>query len=150
MEMLLPRTKDFLRRAREKYGYKNQISICMEELNELAAVLPKYIRYDYHEEAVNGMREKVIDECADVLNAIDHIQEIFGITDEDLVLRSAKKMDRVAGWLIKGGKKVTLEERDIPDKPCPLCKFNGGDPFAMPCWYCNTHQDYGGFTLSDS
>ena len=45
-DMLHEQEKKVLEEARNTYGSKNQILVCMEELNELACVLAKYPRYD--------------------------------------------------------------------------------------------------------
>lgn len=147
MDNLLRDTKEILALAREHYGYKNQILVAIEELNELASVLPKYPRYDLHEEAVKALREAVLDECSDILNVIDHIQAIFDISDEELIYHAAEKMRRVAKWLFKETAQASVEDREIPDKPCPLCVYNGGDPFMLPCLHCNTQPGYQGFVL---
>lgn len=99
MEILQEKTKNTLMRAREIYGYSNQILVAMEELNELAAVLAKYGRYSEHDKALHALKDKVIDEVADVLNVIDHIQAIFDISDENLVLRCEQKAQRLERWL---------------------------------------------------
>ena len=52
---------EILSKARETYGNKNQILVCIEELNELACVLAKYPRYDDDKEAVRDLYSKAID-----------------------------------------------------------------------------------------
>lgn len=148
MEILYSDTKEILTMAREHYGYKNQILVAIEELNELAAVLAKYPRYDTHTEAVEKLRSAVLDECSDVLNVLDHIQAIFQLKDAELVCRAAEKMRRVAKWLQVDGLQISTEDRSVPVKPCPLCVYNGGDPFASPCLHCHTTIGYQGFVLN--
>lgn len=99
MEILTKYTKDTLARAREVYGETNQILVSIEELNELAAVCAKYPRFDDKEEAVQKLREKVIDEVADVFNVLDHIQAVFHIQDAEAVARAASKAERINRWL---------------------------------------------------
>lgn len=147
MDILYQRTKDTLRAARDRYGYQNQVLVAIEELNELSCVLAKYPRYDLHTEAVTSLREKVLEECGDVLNALDHVQAIFGISDFEAVEVAARKMDRVRRWLLTSEtQEVGTVDRDIPEKPCAMCKSNGGDPFSMPCLACHTKPGYKGFS----
>lgn len=146
MNSLFERTKEILSSARERYGNKNQILVSVEELNELSCVLTKYPRYETHETAVSELREKVIEECGDVFNALDHVQAIFDISDEEIVEAAAKKGDRLLRWLNKNGMEVTVHDRDVPEKPCPMCIFNGHDPFREPCKTCRTKPGYRGFT----
>ena len=150
MDILLDRTKETLSSAREHYGYKNQILVAIEELNELACVLAKYPRYELHEDALQNLRPQVLEELADVFNVIDHIQDIFGITDEEVVIEAAHKGDRLLRWLDTEGMQVTTEERDVPKNPCPMCMYNGADPFAMPCFVCKTQPGYKGFVKRKS
>lgn len=148
MEILFKRTKATLAKARETYGNEHQLSVCIEELNELSGVLTKYIRYDTHEKAVTELRDRVMDECGDVLNALDHIQAIFGIKDIEIVEAAAQKGDRVQEWLEDPSKsmEVSMKKREVPKKPCPLCMYNGADPFIHPCIICTTQPGYRGFT----
>lgn len=147
MDILFDRTRKFLQAARETYGNDNQILVAVEELNELSCVLTKYPRYNTHTKAVEELRARVLEECGDVLNVLDHIQAIFGITDEEMVLASAKKGDRLGKWLNQSDEiEQTTNDRDVPEKPCALCMYNGADPFIMPCFVCNTREGYKGFT----
>lgn len=151
MEILYERTKEALKKAREKYGYQNQVLIAIEELNELSCVLAKYPRFETHMSAVDGLREHVLEECADVVNVLDHVQAIFGINDTEIVECAGKKGDRLSHWLLKDEtQNITTKDREIPEKPCPLCMNNGSDPFSMPCIVCHTKHGYKGFLLKDS
>ena len=60
--MLTEKSKLVLSKARLTYGNKNQISVAIEELNELACVLCKFIRYEHEEDAVEALYDKVVDE----------------------------------------------------------------------------------------
>lgn len=146
MNCLFERTRKTLHRAREEYGYKNQVLVAVEELNELSCALAKYPRYDDHEKAVAELREHVLEECADVLNVLDHIQAIFHITDAQIVHTAAKKGDRLAHWLKQGKTlEASTEEREIPEEPCEECIYRGANRFAMPCILCSTRPGYEGF-----
>lgn len=146
MNVLFKRTKEALSSAREHYGFKNQILVSVEELTELSCVLTKYPRYETHEAAVRELRDHVIEECGDVFNALDHIQAIFDITDDEIIEAAGKKGDRLMRWLATEGMEVTTQDRDVPTNPCPLCLYNGADPFSMPCYVCHTQPGYKGFT----
>lgn len=147
MDALFKRTKESLAAAREHFGYDNQILVCVEELNELSCLLTKYPRYDgSHQEAVDSLRDRVLEECGDVFNALDHIQAIFGISDNEIIEAAAKKGDRLLKWLKASGMKITMEDREVPNSPCPMCMYNGADPFALPCFICKTKPEYKGFT----
>lgn len=147
MDILYDRTKQTLKMARDTYGYRNQVLIAIEELNELSCVLAKYPRFDTHEAAMEKIKEHVLEECGDVLNALDHVQAIFNITDEEMVEVAAKKGDRLLRWLISSDtQEVTTLDRAIDVKLCPICVSNGSDPFAMPCIICNTKPGYKGFS----
>lgn len=145
MDILFKRTKETLSAARSAYGNINQILVSVEELNELACVLTKYPRYETHEAALKDLREHVLEECGDVFNALDHIQAIFEISDEEIIEAASKKSDRLMFWLERQGIEITTKIRDVPNKPCPLCMFNGADPFAAPCYTCHTEPGYKGF-----
>lgn len=116
MADLTPTTKAILGRARDTYGYTKQILVTIEELNELAAVLTKFGRYDTPEEAVAAMHDEILDEYADVLNVLDHIKNIFEIPDRLVVQRAEQKSLRLQSWLMTGRTlKVSTEMREIPD-----------------------------------
>lgn len=147
MDILFSRTRATLAQARETYGNSHQLLVSIEELNELSGVLTKYDRYNTHEKAVQAIRGKVVEECGDVFNALDHIQAIFDISEEEIVEAAAKKGDRLQRWMSKSDNmEITMTDRDVPDKPCPLCMFNGANPFALPCYTCHTEPGYKGYT----
>jgi NTP pyrophosphatase (non-canonical NTP hydrolase) len=148
METLYQRTRDTLEAARERYGPKNQILVAVEELNELSCIVAKYPRYETHSQALQSLRAKVVEELGDVFNAIDHIQAIFEIPDEEIVHSASKKGDRLLLWLAQSdgpGVAIQTQVRDVPDKPCPLCVSNGSDPFKMPCVACRASTNFVGF-----
>jgi len=107
-------TRAVLRRARETYGNINQILVSMGELNELAAACAKYPRYKKHETAVMRTHNEVLDECADVLNSLDHIVNIYGFTDEELRDRAHLKAARLERWIESGpDMEITTVDRDV-------------------------------------
>ena len=53
--MISNKNLEILKRARDTYGNKNQILVCIEELNELACVLAKFPRYNNEEDAVEKL-----------------------------------------------------------------------------------------------
>lgn len=154
MEVLFPQTKEILAKARDAYGNKNQILVSIEELCELASVCAKYPRYDTHNKAVEELRDRVLEEMGDVLNALDHIQAIFGITYDEAADAAAKKGARVARWLSKSrGMEITTQDREVcPSNgaddiaPCERCLYRGADPFSDPCILCTTQPGYPGYT----
>lgn len=124
-EETIIKIQKILKTARETYGDNNQILVAIEELNELACVLAKYPRYDTKEEATAELREKVIDEFADVSIILDHVQNIFGITDEELMERILKKVSRLERWLSHSDSmEETTKDREIDIKipGCQTCR----------------------------
>lgn len=151
MDILYGRTKEALEMARNNYGFKNQVLIAIEELNELSCILAKYPRFETHTDALNTIRDRVLEECGDVLNALDHVQAIFEISDDEIIDVAAQKMDRVRHWLMNSNRQsISTTDREIPNKPCSMCVSNGGDPFAMPCIVCNTKPGYKGFKAKET
>lgn len=103
-----------LDKARKTYGNKNQILVCIEELNELACVLAKYPRYDEHERALLELKDKAVDELADVMVCVDHIQHIFDIDDITLGERVFKKVARLERWIENSDSlQVTVDDRKV-------------------------------------
>jgi len=93
---------EVLQKARDTYGNKNQIMVAIEELNELACILCKYPRYEEHDKAIEELKEKVVDEVADVLIVLNHIVNIFELSyTDDIDPRIEKKTERLSRWLEK-------------------------------------------------
>lgn len=106
--------KKKLQQCRETYGDTAQILVSIEELNELACVLAKYPRYDNPEQAVTELREKALDEAADVFIVLDHIVNILELSDQELAQRIEKKIQRVTRWLDTNDKfSQTLVDRAV-------------------------------------
>lgn len=106
-----------LEKAQSTYGYANQVIVAVEELCELGAVLSKYPRYDFHYDALVALRDKVLEETADVAIMLRHIQMIFGIQPEDLENMMDKKLNRLKRWLSDDDKSFhhTTEDRAVEE-----------------------------------
>lgn len=108
--------KATLQKARETYGNRNQIMVCMEELCELACVLAKYPRYDNETKATQELHDKALDEMADVMIILDHVQNILGFTDEEVSARIKSKVQRVQRWLSSSSNmQQTIDDRKIQE-----------------------------------
>lgn len=128
-----------LKRAVETYGYQRQVCVAAEELCELSAALMKYARYDKHELAIAGMREKITDEVADVYVILHQLYTIFDLRDEEVFPRAEAKVARLAGWL---GKSDSLQQsttdREVPDLSryaprCENCDWHGDQEICDTC-----------------
>ena len=127
-----------LKKAREVYGHKNQILVCIEELNELGAALAKYPRYESEQEAKEKLHDTVLDEVADVLIILDHVQAIVGLTDEEIAGRICEKAARLERWLNNSSSmQRTLEDRAVGSErhSCLGCD-NWENPEANMCGAC--------------
>lgn len=112
-----------LAQARQTYGESNQILVSVEELCELATVCTKYPRYDSKDKALQELRSKAIDEVSDVLIVLDHVANIFELTEEELSARIVGKIDRVSRWLSQSDSmQQTTVDRDVKTVPCSGCK----------------------------
>lgn len=113
-----------LETAQATYGYANQVVVAIEELCELGAVLSKYPRYDFHDDAMKALRGKVVEETADVIIMMKHIQMIFGIQPDELEAMMDKKLNRLKRWLENDDKSFqhTTEDRAV-DKDCSGCYY---------------------------
>lgn len=120
---VLERAQETCTRAREKWGNKNQILVCMEELNELACVLAKFPRYDNEENARTELNSKVIDEVADVQIILLHIKAIFGLSDEAVLQQMSKKLTRLERWLNSDSStQITIKDRVVENNSCEGCQ----------------------------
>lgn len=105
-----------LRKIRRVFGDTHQITVCIEELNELACVLSKYPRYTDKVEAVNDLHSRVLDEYVDVCIILEHVKAIFGLTDGEISRHYDAKIDRIARWLDKNGTpETTLHDREVKE-----------------------------------
>lgn len=115
-------TSGILQKARDCYGNKNQIMVCMEELCELACVLAKYPRYDDETKATAELHDKVLDEVADVIVILDHVQNILHLSDEEISDRINAKCERLNRWLNHSDSmQETVDDRKVIETPEP-CK----------------------------
>lgn len=140
--------KSTLALARATYGDRNQISVAIEELNELACVLCKYIRYNSQEEAVAALKQNVVDELADVVVVMDHIKALFDVSDKLIQQRAEEKVLRVGNWLNKSkSMHQTLVDREVPtlqrqesflEPHCENCANQG----SSVCSECVGHSKY--------
>lgn len=101
-----------LAKARSTYGDTAQILVSTEELCELAAVCAKYPRYTDPEKARSELHSKVIDEVADVLIVLDHVVNIFGLSDQEVQGRIGGKINRLNRWLVQS----TSQEQTTIDR----------------------------------
>lgn len=139
LEEILLRNPDgipgVLKQARDTYGSKNQILVCIEELNELACVLAKYPRYDNEEEAKKELYDAVLDEFADVMIILDHVQSILQLSDEAIHLRILKKVNRLSRWLENStSMQRTVEDRAVELSSCKKCQNYQNPDYTL----CNT------------
>jgi hypothetical protein len=113
-----------LETAQATYGYANQIVVAIEELCELGAVLSKYPRYDFHDDAKKALKDKVLEETADVIIMLRHVQMIFGIQPTEIESMMDKKLNRLKRWLSDEDKSFhhTTEDRAVVDD-CSTCYY---------------------------
>lgn len=90
--------------ALKQYGWTTELLVAIEELNELAAVVAKIPRYEtiHDARADEDLRNRVLDECADVLIVMEYILRSMYITDYEATQRINKKLDRLEKWLDTG------------------------------------------------
>ena len=126
-----------LETAQANYGYANQITVGIEELCELGAVLAKYPRYDFHDDAVEALKDKVLEEVADVIIILRHTQMIFGIQPDELDDMIDKKLNRLKRWLESDDKSFqhTTEDRAVGNK-CEECYYWEHIVEGSPCRDC--------------
>lgn len=106
---------DVLKTIRKLYGNNHQISVCVEELNELACVLCKYSRYTDEEQAIQELRNGVLDEYVDVCIVLEHIKAIFHLKDTEIAKHYDAKLERVSRWVRSENKtpEQTLIDRKV-------------------------------------
>ena len=133
-----------LETAQATYGYGSQIAVAMEELSELGAVLPKYLRYDFHDDAVEALKDKVLEETADVIICIRHIQMIFGIQPTELEAAMDGKLNRLKRWLESDDKSFhhTTEDRAVEEFTCENCYYWEHVNEDAPCGLCSNFSKY--------
>ena len=128
-----------LETAQATYGYANQIVVAIEELCELGAVLSKYPRYDFHDDAVEALRDKVLEETADAIIVLRHVQMIFGIQPTEIEDMMDKKLNRLKRWLESDDKSFhhTTEDRAVDETDCAGCYYWEHIDEHAPCAICS-------------
>ena len=105
--------KGILAEAQKRFGFRNQIVVTSEELAELTQALLKYLRYPNHDEAMEKTRENVIEEMADVMICLGHVEMIFDVRQEELDKVIRAKLERMERWLASGkGFEQTTVDRE--------------------------------------
>jgi NTP pyrophosphatase (non-canonical NTP hydrolase) len=131
-----------LKQARETYGEHRQVCVSAEELCELAAALMKHARYDTHEKAVIEMREKVLDEVADVVIMLHQLEKMFGLTDYEILEHAKAKAERLQRWLDNSDSlEQSIKDREVVYPPnCTICDWQGETEMCRDCVnYSNFH-----------
>lgn len=106
-----------LQTARHIYGPHKQVGVAAEECVELAKELIKALRYDNFDDAVKHTKSQVTEEVADVLIVLDHVINLYEITDSQLQPYIQKKMQRLEYWLNNSNSiEFTTNHRDLEEK----------------------------------
>lgn len=117
------RYKRILYDLRKTYGNTTQILVSNEELCELAAVCAKFPRYKYPDRARAELHSAAVDEVADVMIILDHVINIFRLSDEDIRKRIDGKLDRIVRWLAESSdQEQTTVDREVREGVNPQPK----------------------------
>lgn len=145
MSLLSQEQKEVLQQARKIYGTRNQLAVSAEELNELAIAVLKFMRYDTEGIGIQQTYSKVLEERADVEVILDHIDQIYGFTDEAIQKELWRKVERVKSWLDKTTDlSYSMEERHLPlyqTKDCNKCFYYNHPEEAFEseiCKFCKS------------
>lgn len=136
---------EVLKRARDTYGFKKQVSVVSEELSELAIVCDKFQRYDVDQEGIKALYDKAAEETADVLVVLNHLFEIFGFDQGTLNYWVDAKVRRLDRWLNTSDKsEQTMVDRELPEKEktCNSCRFKNMPTVIEPCRSCIDYSGY--------
>lgn len=130
-----------LERARSTYGYTKQLSVCSEELNELAIVCNKHCRYDTSDGATKALHDAALTEVADVLVILDHVVNIFDIKEDELANKIAEKVARLNRWLNKTDSlEQSTKDRELTAfdvyRSCDTCSYRAVPRQVGPCKEC--------------
>lgn len=129
------RHKEILEKIRKTYGNTTQILVSNEELCELAAVCAKFPRYTDPEKARSELHSAAVDEVADVMIILDHIINIFGLSEAEVRSRIEGKVDRITRWLAKSNsQEQTTVDREV--------KEGGNKEKKPPCGACTAFGDF--------
>lgn len=138
------RHKNVLAKIRETYGNTTQILVSNEELCELAAVCAKFPRYTDPEKARTELHSAAVDEVADVMIILDHIINIFGLSEEEIRDRISGKIGRITRWLATSdSQEQTTVDREVVEPqdskaPCGICRHFGNFNNLKPGHRCCT------------
>ena len=117
------RNKKILSDLRKTYGNTTQILVSNEELCELAAVCAKFPRYKDPKKARAELHSAAIDEVADVMIILDHVINIFQLSDEEIRKRIGGKLDRIVRWLAESSdQEQTTVDREVREGVNPQPK----------------------------
>lgn len=133
--------KHILAQARKVYGSKNQLIVSAEECNELALALLKFIRYEREDKGISETYEKVLEERADVEIILDHIDNIYGFSEDEILKVMNSKIDRLKRWTDKtNSMEYTTIDRGFEDcvgESCEDCfYFSHFDEAVEKCVNC--------------
>ena len=84
----------------ETWGEDAQIMMAIEEMSELTKELCKYLRYKHwHEDKLQGVKDNIEEETADVLNCVEQLELIFNGKNiqkirEEKMQRTLKKVKK--------------------------------------------------------
>lgn len=98
---LLDSQKAILKAARETYGARNQLAVAAEECNELAIAVLKFMRYHDEKKGIEETYKNVLEERADVEIVLNHIDSLYGFTEDQIVQAMEGKIKRLKRWLNK-------------------------------------------------
>lgn len=105
---------DILQQARDTYGPRNQLAVAAEECNELAIAVLKFMRYDKSEEGIKNTRDNVLEERADIEIVLNHIDNLYGLTEEEIQEAIAGKLARLKRWMSKTSNLAySMEDRQV-------------------------------------
>lgn len=115
--LITPEQRELLKKARDTYGSRTQVTIAAEECSELTKELLKYLRFEEPETGVEKTRKSVISETADVLIIMDHIFNIFEISSWELIDQIDLKLKRLKKWLDNSNSiEYTTKDRSFDDE----------------------------------
>ena len=115
--LITPEQRELLKKARDTYGSRTQVTIAAEECSELTKELLKYLRFEEPETGVEKTRKSVISETADVLIIMDHIFNIFEISSWELIDQIDLKLKRLKKWLDNSNSiEYTTKDRSLGDE----------------------------------
>lgn len=85
-------------------------------------------------------RSDIVTDLGQLILCIAQVQEIFDISEEEIT--AEEKLEADSFYNIKGTNNTAQKAQLV----CPMCLFNGSNPFYMPCIACKTKPGNPGFT----